>query len=267
MWAEVIGQLLVVAVVSLAMWWMRRKFPAPELTDNGPKLEELRPKYQIWSVITLFGNMALWIPMTALVFAGLYPLVVWYSATLRDSPDTFVFCLQPIHYLMPAFFVGILLSSFVMVGILKLLLRERFAEFGRFDNQRMGMNQGRLVGVLIPVIGIGFTVVVLRMLNIYLVASPTELRINRPFGLERRYPYSELTAVVTAPASIARSGKRVQHRLYQLQFQDGTSYSTLFMPSRELDGRSEEMLIDAILERSGLTLQEQPVFKAGELEF
>ena len=265
--ATAISQVIVVAVVGLVLWWLQRKMPAPELTDNGPNRQELQSRYEVWSLIAVFGNLVMWIPVTALLYAGLYPLVTWYSSGLRDNPETFVFCVPVLAYLIPVFFVGILLSSLVMAGILKLLLRDRFAEFARYDNLRSGIDQSRLMRHMIPTIGVSSIVGFLWMLNVYLVATPTELKINRPFGWARRYSYSELTEVMTAPATMAKSGARVQRRVYRLQFQDGSFYSTLFMPTKELDGRSVELLIDAILQRSGLTLQEKAVFEQGELEF
>jgi hypothetical protein len=264
--AGMIGNLITIAVVGFIFWWLKRRFPAPQLTDDGPTLEELLPKYRGWSLFTTVGVMVLWVPLTALVFAGLYRVVGWYSATLQDSTETFVFCIPPKGYLVPAFFVAILLSMFVMSGILKLLLRERYNEFLRFDALRLGVDQGRLMGILIVVIAVGCTLSVLWLLGIYLVASPTELRVNPPFGFERRYSYSELTEVITAPAHLHINGKRINERVYKLQFRDGTFFSTQFMPTPELHERSVEMLIDAILQRSGLMLKEKPVFERGELE-
>jgi len=268
MWSAAISQAIVVVLLGLLFRWLQQRLPAPELTDRGPSLEELKSKYQVWDLIVVIGNIMLWFPMAALVFAGLYPWVTWYSSRLRDNPETFVFVVDRIVCLIiPSFLVGILLSAVVMAGICKLFLRERFAEYVRYDNLRLGIDQRRVMKGTALILGVSCTLAVFWMLNVYLVATPTELRINRPFGWARRYSYSELTEVMTAPASIAKSGRRVPGRKYRLQFQDGTFYSTLFMPSDELGGRSQKQLIEAILERSGLTLQEKPVFEQGELEF
>jgi hypothetical protein len=111
----------------------------------------------------------------------------------------------------------------------------------------------------------GFVVAVFAFFDAYVVASPSELRVNPLLGLERRYAYSEISEVVTAPALIAPNGNVVPRRVFLLTFKDGTSYSTIDMPEHEIDNRSPIDLIQAIVQRSGVPMKEKAVFERDEL--
>ena len=152
-----------------------------------------------------------------------------------------------------------------MTPVLKAVLRSRYREYERYAALRFGFDQNRVMKGLGIAISAAFVVAVLAFFDAYVVASPGELRVTPLLGLERRYAYSEISEIVTAPALIAPNGNRVHRRVYLLKFKDGTSYSTDNMPEHEIGGRSRSLLVRSILERSGRSAKEQAVFERGEL--
>jgi hypothetical protein len=115
------------------------------------------------------------------------------------------------------------------------------------------------------VINVAFVLAVLALFDTYVVASPNELRVNPLLGLERRYAYTEVSEIVTAPALIAPNGNIVYRRVSLLKFKDGTTFSTDSIPEDELLERTPAALVQAIVERSGARIIEKAVFERGEL--
>ena len=257
--------LLTAIAIPIVFWWLARKYPAPQLSAQGPCLQELSPKYAKWEWIILLAYMALWAPVSAAIYAPLHLAARWRAGSVQQDADTFVFFHDGAALWLPAFFMGLLASGVILTPVLKRLLKERYAEYERYTALKFGFDQNRVLKGFAIGISAGFVVAVFVFFDAYVVASPSELRVNPFLGFERRYAYREISEVVTAPALIAPNGNTVYRRVYLVRFSDGTSYSTDNMPEHELGGRTRVQLIQAILERSGLAPREKLVFERGEL--
>ena len=260
-----LSALVTAIAVPVVFWWLARKYPAPQLAEDGPTLQELWPKYRKWEWIILIAYMALWVPVTAAIYAPLHLIAGWRAESMQEEPDTFVFFHDGAALWLPAFFMGLLLSGVVLTPILKRVLKERYAEYERYTALRFGFDQARAMKGLAIAICSAFALAVFAFFDAYVVASPGELRVNPFFGFERRYSYRDISEIVTAPALIAPNGNTVYRRIYLVRFNDGTSYTTDNMPEHELGERTRVQLMEAILQRSGLAPQEKPVFERGEL--
>jgi hypothetical protein len=209
--------------------------------------------------------MALWFPVSAAVYAPLHLVARWRAESMQEEPDAFVFFHDGAALWLPAFFMGLLLSGVILTPIVKRVLRGGFAEYERYTALRFGIDQTRAMkGVAITICS-AFALAVFAFFDAYVVASPGELRVNPFFGFERVYSYRDISEIATAPALIAPNGNTVYRRIYVVRFNDGTSYSTDNMPEYELADRTRIQLMEAILQRSGLTALEKPVFQRGEL--
>lgn len=260
-----LGSLLTAIAVPIVFWWLARKYPAPQLSAKGPSLEELWPKYRKWEWIILIALFALWGPLSAAIYGPLHLVAGWRAASMQDTPDTLVFFMDGAALWIPAFFMALLLSGVILTPVLKALLKERYAEYERYAALRFGFDQNRVMKGLAITISSAFVIAVLALFDTYVVVSPSELRVNGLLGLERRYSYSEISEVVTAPALIAPNGNTVRRRVYLLKFGDGYSYSTDNMPEYELRNRTRRVFIHTILQRSGLSPREKALFERGEL--
>lgn len=103
------------------------------------------------------------------------------------------------------------------------------------------------------------------LFDTYVVAGATELRVNPFLGLERRYSYSDITEIATAPSLIAPNGNLVHRRVFLLKFADGNTFSTDSVPEHELQRRTLTALIEVIIDRTGIQPIEKAVFRRGEL--
>ena len=260
-----LSALLTAIAVPIVFWWLARKYPAPQLSDDGPSLQELWPRYRKWEWITLAAYMALWFPVSAAIYAPLHLVARWRAESMQEEPDTIVFFHDGAALWLPAFFMGLLVSGVILTPVLKRVLKERYAEYERYTALRFGFDQNRALKPFAIGISSAFVLAVFLFFDAYVVASPSELRLNPFLGFERHYTYRDVSEVVTAPALIAPNGNTVYRRVYLVRFSDGTSYTTDNMPEHELADRTRAQLIEAILRRSGLSAQEKPVFERGEL--
>lgn len=261
----VLSSALVAFAIPIVFWWLARKYPAPQLSAEGPSLEELRPKYRKWDWIILPAYMALWIPVSAAIYGPLHFVARWQAQAMQENADTLVFFMDGSALWVPAFFMALLLSGAILTPALKAVLKARYAEYERYTALRYGFDQNRVIKGFVIIICAAFVVAVFAFFDAYVVASPHELRVNTLLGLERRYAYSEISEVLTAPALVAPNGNVVHRRVFLLKFKDGTSYSTINMPEHEIGNRSPFALIQSIVQRSGVSTKEKAVFERGEL--
>lgn len=260
-----LSSLLTAIAIPVVFWWLSRKYPAPQLSTDGPTLAELSPKYRKWEWIILVAYMALWFPVSAVIYGALHLVGGWRAETMQDDPATFVFYMDGAALWLPAFFMALLLSGLILTPALKWLLKERYAEYERYQALRFGFDQNRVMKGFSIAISSAFVLAVFALFDAYVVASPNELRVNPIFGLERRYLYSDIAGVLTAPALIAPNGNTVYRRVYVLKFKDGTAYTTDKMPEYEVGNRTRSLFIESVLQRSGLSPIEKAVFERGEL--
>jgi hypothetical protein len=261
----VLTSLLTAIAIPVVFWLLARKYPAPQLSAEGPSLEALWPKYRKWEWIILVAYMALWFPVSAAIYWPLHLVARWRAEGMQDNPDTFVFFVDGAALWIPAFFMALLLSGVVLTPALKFLLKERYAEYERFAALRIGFDQNRAMKGLAIVFSSAFILAVFALFDAYFVASPNQLRVNPLLGFERQYAYGDVSEIVTAPALIAPNGKTVHKRVYVVRFRDGTFYTTDNMPEYEVGDRSPTLLIQYIVHRSGVSPKEKAVFERGEL--
>lgn len=262
---DAITSVVIAIAIPLVFWWLARKYPSPELLKDGPGLEELGPKYRKWELVLVAVYIVLWLPVSAALYAPLHFVAEWRAHLMQTDSLTFVFYMDGAALWLPAFFMALLVSSVLLTPLLKIVLKERYAEFERYSALRHGFDQRRVMKGFSIAICAACALSVYAFFDAYLVASPGELRVNTLFGSERRYAYGDISEIVTAPALIAPNGNTVYRRVSVVKFKDGSAYSTDNMPEHELGDRSRADLIHFILRQSGLSPTEKVVFQRGEL--
>jgi hypothetical protein len=263
--ASVLSSVLTAIAIPIVLWWLARKYPAPQLSAEGPTLEELRPKYGKWEWILVAAYVALWFPVAAAIYGPLHLIAGWRAKAMQEDADTLVFFMDGAALWLPAFFMALLLCGLILTPLLKAVLKSGYPGYERYAALRYGFDQNRVMKGVAALISAAFVLAVFTFFDAYVVASAGELRVNPLLGFERRYAYYEISEVQTAPALIAPNGNTVYRRVYLLTFKDGTSYSTDNMPEHEIGGRSRSALIQSILQRSGLSATEKAVFERGQL--
>lgn len=262
---DAITPLLISITIPLLFWWLARQYPAPELTQDGPSLEELAPRFRKWEFALVVVYMALWAPVAAALATPLRWLAEWRARSMQVETQTFVFYMEDAAWWLPAFFMALLLSGLLLTPLLKAVLKQSYRDYERYNALRYGFDQRRVLKGLAVLVCTGCALLTYVFFDAYVVASPRELRVNTLFGPERRYEYTQITEIVTAPALVAPNGNTVYRRIFLIRFADGSSYSTDNMPQQELGERSRTQWIEFILSQSGLSPREKPVFQRGEL--
>ena len=185
--ADVLTSIIIAIAIPLVFWWLARKYPAPQLSSEGPTLEELWPKYRKWEWIFIVAYFAMWFPVAAAIYAPLHFVAQWRAAHAQETTDTLVFYMDGAILWLPAFFMSLLVSGVVLTPVFKAILRDRYVEYERYQALRFGMDQNRLLKGFARIMSVAFVLSVLLLFDAYVVASPGELRVNTFLGLERRY--------------------------------------------------------------------------------
>ena len=137
--------LLTAIAIPIVLWWLARRYPAPQLSAQGPSLQELAPKYAKWELMIVLAYIALWAPVSAAIYAPLHLAARWRGAAMQQDPDTFVFFHDGAALWLPAFFMGLLACGIILTPVLKRLLNERYTEYERYNALKSGFDQRRVL--------------------------------------------------------------------------------------------------------------------------
>jgi hypothetical protein len=256
---------LIALLVPLLYLWLAKKFPAPELKKEGLSLESLLPKYRKWETRLTLVYIVLWLPVTAVLYLPLHYLAKYRGLALQEGPESLVYIMETAAYLVPAVFMAILVSGVVISLSGRKFKTAAYAEFERYLALRHGFDQQKVMRILSVFLCTLCALLVILLLDSYAVAAPNQLTVNTILGGERKYSYSEVTQVITAPTFTSPTGKEVHRRLYVLKFRDGTTYTTNNMPKREILGRPTSDFIRYVMLKSNAPLLEQSVLRSNEL--
>lgn len=260
----VITQILTVLFSVIFAAWLRWKFPASDSNPDGPGVDELQRRYRNWDAIFGLAAFLIFLSIAAAVFIPLYRLCEVRFRRMQDDPSTAVFYVDPAAYSIPSLLFSAAITAPFVLLFIKAFLKGRYSEYKRLNILRYRFDQDRFAKFLtywMMALSISCFVAIF---GTYAVISPGELRLNSFFGLERRYLYTDISEVITAPAVTAPNGKAVYRRAWILRFKDGFSFSTESIPANELNGQHLSFVMRDVVKRSGVQPIEKSIFKRGE---
>ena len=173
--------------------------------------------------------------------------------------------LPPVVWLLPALGLGLVTAGLVIEAWFRRRLGAAYEEFVRHRDIVSGMNTRKVSRVAYPVMALAATTGAFLMADDYACFSRTEIVINGFWSLhERRYGYSDVVWIGTAPEYMAPSGRIVRRREYVFRFDDGFSWSTLDDPSRSRISARKE-IANFVASRSACPITEIPVLERKDM--
>jgi hypothetical protein len=248
-----------IAVPILIALFANKAFPAPQREKVAASLEELRPKYQNWEAGLTFLYGA-----CCAVIGFLFWLILQWLGELHTQllPDADLKITPgPVFWALPAMFLSLAAGVVPAFYAAKMLLGPRFAEYEayfclrhEYDIQRLN-RYAYWTTCAIAALGIFLG------LNWYFLLGKEGLVINPLLGIgDKSYPYSTVKSIQTAPKLIAPNGNIVSQREYLVTFDNGDTWSTNWLPADNMTAEQKRQLVKTISERSGVTVEEIPVF-------
>jgi hypothetical protein len=262
---EFIVSFVLVAAIPLLNWWLARKYPVLKLSPGAATLEELTHKYRKWEGRITFIYLVFCAVATFVIYLFLHFAALWRAQAMQFDAQSFVFFADGPMLWTSALFIALLCSGYVLTPLINYLLKGHYAEYERYTARKLNFDFYRVKKWLVIGVSTLIAVLLLAFFDTYMLASPEGIRFNPILGGERRYVYTDLDEIVTAPILIAPNGDLVYRRVYLLKFKDGTSFSTDSLPENEILHRSPREFISELVKISGRQPIEKAVFQRGEL--
>ena len=256
---RLIGGVVGAILTALLMAWAARAFPPPRSLGPGPTLEELAPRYGKWEALFIAVYMVSWAPVTYVLWWLLDALSDFNARTL--GPAEIVLTADPWFWVLPAFFVALVLPGAPLTWLARRLLGPRFAEYDRYLVLKHNMDYARANRIAFRIAGWGSALAVFLGLNWYVLVRDDALVVNRLLAVvEDVHPYSEVRRILTAPEFIAPNGSVKVRREYLVTFADSGTWSTMGLP-REQTAEQKAALLRIVSDRSAVPVEEIPLFE------
>ncbi len=153
-----------------------------------------------------------------------------------------------------AAFLGLLASALGVELLSRVLLRERYQEFLRYEELAFGLSRAMELPLTL-ILSLGAALLVFAVADWYVVVTPDEvIRDNFLAVCEKRSPHADVIAIETAPHSQALLGSRPR-RISVIHYGSGSSWTIINLPGQISDAGILE-ITRYISERSGVPVTE-----------
>ncbi len=241
---------------------LRRVFLLPPgYVESGKPLEELEPVYRRWELLSLPLMLVLIPPLTATWWWILYLVGIWNAQRHVGA----VYHLWPVGVTWgtPAFLLAVISEWLPMTLIYRRCLRERYVEFERYLHLRHRYNQAPGNGFVFASVTAIVLVTVVLILHYRTLLTKDEI-IHYPFfSLSSvRHKYTDITEIRTAPQRRAPNGKLRGNDDYEVDFADGSMWSTYPNPAALATAEKRQMM-EFVSKQSGKPIRRVPVLERG----
>ena len=222
---DVVSWVVPVAVAvafALFRWLVPAKVDTSAITLSRDELQRRYRKWEVGSLVPLFG-------FAALFGYGWFLLLRTVASLLLPSRSVGVYVLVPedAYWALPALFLGIVCSVFPMVWIYKKLLGERYAEYEAYGQLRVGFNAWAVFRVLAIAVPLAAAAFVVAGINYTTVFDERGVTTKTLWGSDDGFhAYSAITSIRKQNTFIAPNGNVVHRPHYVIVFTDGTQWTT-----------------------------------------
>jgi hypothetical protein len=239
---------------------LKMLWPLPAgYVEAGPTLDELARTYGKWIWGTLAIMLVGIVPFAACWWWLLDRLDLWNTS--RFGPAVYHLHEMRIALILPAFLLGILSAGLVQIWTYRRLLGPRFAEYQRFELLTAGFDSRRAGRLVICVAFVLSVLMVVLALSWHVMFLQDRIEFYSWGGMgNTAKPYSSIREIRTAPQLRAPSGTLVDRREYEVEFEDGSTWSTNFAPAT-LTLPEKQQLANFIAEQAKLRIRELDVLE------
>lgn len=238
---------------SLIFFIFKRAVPYREpLNKQNYSLPSLGLIYRKWELVAI----TLFVIIAPLIVYGIYLLLIFIKTMaiprFADSP----YVLAPFwaFWLVPAVFLGIIVSNIILEFILRRRLKEKFAEFEIYQNLKYGFNSNKVGRIIATVILFISAIYLSLAFDHYVVFGDSQIIIDEFLSFaENRYSYSDVESIKIE--SIFPSTRGVSSdTFYVIKFNDGNQWRTRFAPV-EISTTPFKQIMNFVSKKSGLPIE------------
>jgi len=201
-------------VVRLVFRLFARLFPfRPPPGKEHVTAAQLRPEYRRWEIITV---LLLFACAPFMIWGVKAALTAWLPPPATPTGALEHVTIDPMFYLLPAIFLGIILAAVPVVLLLFLMLRGRFPEYILYGNLLAGFDTVKIWEWLAGIVAVGALLLAHGAANVHLTLFADRIELQN-FGSRH---------ATSIPASQIKAAFVDQNEVLQLRFVDGTSWST-----------------------------------------
>lgn len=212
------------ASVRIVFAILREVMPVSPEMPKPRELDRLREEYTPWSIVGL---------LLFFVFAPTFGwawYVIFHNLAGRQIgppvPGQLALGIAPFFWAIPAGVAGVLTASVPMSLVLRALLRERYAEYSRFERFQQEFDM-RPVGWFLYGAGtLGVALLVGLGLRPRLVVDEVAITTRGAFGAEVVRPHAQIVDLGLIARFIAPNGRSIRQPYHAIRYQDGSIWTT-----------------------------------------
>lgn len=184
-------------------------------------MRELTRRYWKWEacgVLFILAGIAVgWFVLTE--------LARWRFVSGRDG--VYWLSPNPLVWLAPSFFIGILLATWPTDLLYRRLLGDRYPEFRAYQTRKFGYDGRRWMLPFYFITGAMSGAIIFLLFDCYVYFGPTTIQINELWALQPySFSYDQVIEIRASDWREAAEGERVKHYTMSILFADGTVWTS-----------------------------------------
>lgn len=257
-----VAVLATIVAGAVASWLIHKMLSAPRPRDTADDREQFNAHYQRFEATV----MAVWL----FVLAPATSFAAWrvllrareaYAARLGQAEITLAADLTTLA--AAAFFVGMTTSAALLTFAGRVILGDRLAAYERYQAIRYPRLRHKVIPLCVVLVALSLLLAA-AVIDWYVLLTSDRLRFNNFFSYaERVQRYEDVSAIRSAPGSIAFARNRIWRRDYVICFKDGSSWSTQSHPGI-LSARNKTRLARFVAEKSRIPISELEVLSRAD---
>lgn len=232
---------------------LKNRFPFEEKPDEYPAYKVLNERYNRWHVffsILAFPAMILGSYITLVL---LQKIAAWWTPDFSNA--IFELKAEPLSFLLPAIFLGMMLAIPIMFAITKIVLGERNNEYYYYSDWRNKADGVKILKFIAVLITPPALLLAVLMIDYYSAIYTDNITINdlTSFVTEKKYTYNDISRI--EHSTWEDDSNNLNHQ-YSIIFKDGYDWDFasgfLSLPDERRDA-----ILNHLMEETGAIIIEE----------
>jgi len=239
--------------VPLILEKLKNRFPFVEKPDKYPPYSILNERYNKWYIffsLLVFPSMIIG---GYIVLMLLQKIASWWVPDFSNA--IFELNTDPLSFLLPAIFLGILTGAATMFAITKIFLGKRNEEYYYYSNWRNKSDGVKIIKLFAKIITPPAILLAVLMIDYYSVIYKDNITINdfTSFTTEKEYTYSDISRI--EHSTWEDDNANTNHR-YTIIFKDDYDwdFSTGFF---SLSDKKRDAILNHLINETGTMIIEK----------
>lgn len=191
--------------------------------------KKLRFKFDLYT----FVFVIVFIILSVLFGFLFYYIFTLFEQFLQIKFQNAIYAIYAKDYIwvFPAMTAGTAMSYYIVNKMPRIILKNKYESYVAYQKEKHSI--GNIIEKSIILILVAITFIFLFLsLNWYTIFQDNQIVYNPLFSLiEKKYDYTDISIIKTAPFLYAPNGNKVERREYVVQFNNGDKWTTDFLPT------------------------------------